>query len=81
MRWEEGNTQWISIHALRPINTESGDPELKYIGEKFQDKNDFIIDRVHPKTSPLFYTPYHLSELQSFKSIISTDISGIFIFK
>ena len=28
-----------------------------------------------------FYTPYHLSELQSFKSIISTDFSLIFIFK
>ena len=29
----------------------------------------------------LFYTPSHLSELQSFKSIIPTNISGIFIFK
>ena len=30
---------------------------------------------------PFFYTSSHLSELQSFKSIISTIISVIFIFK
>ena len=30
---------------------------------------------------PFFYMPSQLSELQSFKSIISTNISGIFIFK
>ena len=30
---------------------------------------------------PLFYTPSHLSELQSFKSIISTHLPFIFIFK
>ena len=30
---------------------------------------------------PFFYTPSHLSELQSFKSIISTNISSVFIFK
>ena len=29
---------------------------------------------------PFFYAPTHLSELQSFKSIISTNISGIFVF-
>ena len=30
---------------------------------------------------PLFYTPYNLKELHSFKSIISTNIFEIFIFK
>ena len=30
---------------------------------------------------PFFYTPYHLSELKSCKSIISANFSFIFIFK
>ena len=32
-----------SMHILRPQNTESGEPELKNIGEKLQDKNELII--------------------------------------
>ena len=30
-------------HFLIPQNTESGEPELKNLGGKYQDKNDFII--------------------------------------
>ena len=31
------------VHALIPQNNENGGPEIKNIGEKFQDKNDPII--------------------------------------
>ena len=31
-----------ATHILRPQNTESGEPELKNIGEKPQDKNELI---------------------------------------
>ena len=37
-------------------------------------------DGVQPKTYPFFYTPSHLSRLQSCKSIISTDFAFIFVF-
>ena len=40
-----------------------------------------LTDGVQPKTSPFFYTPSHLSELQSCKSIISTNFSFVFLFK
>ena len=32
-----------AIHTLRTQNTESGEPETKNIGEKYQDNNEFII--------------------------------------
>ena len=31
-----------SVHVLIPLNNESGEPEIKNIGHKFQDKNEFI---------------------------------------
>ena len=37
--------------------------------------------RVLAQDVPFFYTPSHLSELRSFKSIISTHVPFIFIFK
>ena len=33
----------FAVHVLRPKNTESGEPEIKQIGDKLQDKNAFII--------------------------------------
>ena len=48
-------------------------PTPKNIGESLK-------DGVQTKTLPV-YTPYHLSELQSCISIISTDFSFIIIFK
>ena len=32
-----------AAHILKPQNTGSGEPELKNIGEKYQNKNEFII--------------------------------------
>ena len=32
-----------AAHILRPQNTESGEPELKNVGDKSQDTNDLII--------------------------------------
>ena len=32
-----------TANKLRPQNTQSREPEIKTIGEKFQDKNEFII--------------------------------------
>ena len=32
-----------AVHALRPQNTESGEPELKNIGEKLQYDNELIL--------------------------------------
>ena len=32
-----------AVHILRPKITESGEPELNNIGEKYQDKNELII--------------------------------------
>ena len=32
-----------AVHILIPQNTEGGGPELKNIGEKFQDNNELII--------------------------------------
>ena len=45
----------------------------------------FILNQPHTRRGPaqdvtFFYTPSHLNELQSCKSSISTNISGIFIF-
>ena len=34
---------YYSVHIIIPQNTESGEPEIKNIGEKFQDKNELII--------------------------------------
>ena len=34
------------VHILRPWNTESGEPELKNIREKTQDKNDLIVRNI-----------------------------------
>ena len=31
------------VHALTPQNTESGEPVIKYIGDKFQDSNESIL--------------------------------------
>ena len=31
-----------AVHILRPQNTESGEPELNNVGEKYQDKNELI---------------------------------------
>ena len=31
------------MHILRSQNTESGEPELNNIGEKYQDKNELIL--------------------------------------
>ena len=31
------------MHIIIPQNTESGEPEIKNIGDKFQDKNELII--------------------------------------
>ena len=33
------------VHIQRPQNNESGEPELKNVGEKFQDNNDIIIHK------------------------------------
>ena len=35
-----------SVHFLRPKNNKSGEPEINNIGDKLQDKNDFIIHNV-----------------------------------
>ena len=32
-----------SVHILRPQNTESDELQLNLIGDKYQDKNDFIL--------------------------------------
>ena len=32
-----------AVYILRPQNTESGEPELKNVGEKYQYKNDLIL--------------------------------------
>ena len=49
---------------------------------RIMDKNIPVDQRRGPAQDvPFFYMPSHLIELQSFKSIILTDISGIFIFK
>ena len=32
-----------AVHVLRPQNTESGEPELKNIGEKLQYDNELIL--------------------------------------
>ena len=34
------------VHILRPQNTEIGVPELKNVGDKSQDKNDFIFHNI-----------------------------------
>ena len=39
------------------------------------------IERGPYQDTPFFYTPYHFSELKSFKSLISTHFLFIFIFK
>ena len=54
-------------------------PSLKLDEFNTEISNDFR--RVTSQDIPFLYTPYHLSELKTFKSIISTNISGIFIFK
>ena len=41
----------------------------------------FTTVQVPSQDVPFFYTPSHLSELKSCKSIISTDFPFIFIFK
>ena len=34
-----------AVHILILKNTESGEPELKNIGEKYQDKNELILHK------------------------------------
>ena len=34
---------YYAAHILRPKSTESGEPELKNVGEKPQDKNEIIL--------------------------------------
>ena len=33
------------VHILRPKNTESGEPELKNVGEKYQDRKKIILHK------------------------------------
>ena len=74
--------------------SESNETECRVVKEKCHKQyeknkasagNSAVLKVAHQTWSsprrPLFYTPYYLSELQIFKSIISTNISGIFIFK
>ena len=46
MKTHSGAQRTLQLCCAYPKtkNTESGEPELKNVGEKYQDKNDIILD-------------------------------------
>ena len=65
----KGDKEWIHPQGL------SNAPFLVKVAKQYR------LRQGPAQEFPFFYTPSYLSELQSCKSIISTDFSFIFIFK